>query len=188
MSTFIRQRVIATVASLLACAAAVAAPVDVELRPRISARDRQVVLGDVAYLRTTDLASMQRLVSLPLGPAPRAGRDAVLDRATLQRWIRLRLGFAAGELRWAGADYAVVRGTSGAGGVVDAGDVGSSDVLVARGDWVTLRVLSGPVRLEARAEALQAGDAGQVVRVRMAGATQAIDARVLARGSVEAMP
>lgn len=59
---------------------------------------------------------------------------------------------------------------------------------VSRGEWVTLQFNTGAVRMEGRAEALQGGDMGQVVRVRMARGSAPVEARVVARGRVEAMP
>ena len=60
--------------------------------------------------------------------------------------------------------------------------------LPLRGEWVTLLLKAGVTQLEGRAEALQEGDLGQVVKVRMAGAASSVDALVVDRGRVEAMP
>lgn len=60
--------------------------------------------------------------------------------------------------------------------------------LVARGEWVDLRYAVGGLRLATRAEALEAGRAGERVRVRLTGATQPVAARVVAPGEVEAFP
>jgi len=321
--------VIALLAVLAPCAVAARAlasgHVTIELRAEVEAAQRQVRLGDVAYLRTTDLGTMQRLLALPLGEAPRAGSEAVLDRELLARWIRLRAGIAPELLLWEGAQRAVVRtpvqavtperieGAARAvleqwlssravrfsveaaglrdsislppgraelkvrplpaGGQpasrmvvwVDAwvdgafirtvpvsfaveayGDawvtvapapagaalarplleqrqvsitdrraaplaaaadpaalqatrtLRAGDALttqntrtaagVERGQWVTLKFSAGGLQLEGRAEALQEGEPGQTVRVRLAGATQPVEARVVERGRVEAMP
>jgi flagellar basal body P-ring formation protein FlgA len=59
---------------------------------------------------------------------------------------------------------------------------------VRRGDMVSLQFRAGPVQLEGRAEALQEGELGQVVRVRMTGAAMPLHARVIEPGRVEAMP
>lgn len=56
---------------------------------------------------------------------------------------------------------------------------------VARGDWVALRVRSGAIEMEERAEALQNGRIGQTVNVKPAKATSAILARVVGPGQVE---
>lgn len=59
---------------------------------------------------------------------------------------------------------------------------------VRRGDVVALQFHSGGLRLESRAEALQEGDPGESVQVRMAGAQASIVARVVEAGKVEVMP
>ncbi|MES2938220.1 MAG: flagellar basal body P-ring formation chaperone FlgA [Pseudomonadota bacterium] len=59
---------------------------------------------------------------------------------------------------------------------------------VARGEWVTLQFNTGAVQMEGRAEALQGGDLGQVVRVRMARGSAPVEARIVAHGRVEALP
>jgi flagella basal body P-ring formation protein FlgA len=59
---------------------------------------------------------------------------------------------------------------------------------VLRGEWATLRSVSGPVVLEAAVEVLQDGRSGQKVRVRQRGATAVVMARVLGPGQVEVAP
>lgn len=59
---------------------------------------------------------------------------------------------------------------------------------VMRGEWATLRSVSGPVVLEAAVEVLQDGRSGQKVRVRQRGATAVVTARVLGPGQVEIAP
>jgi flagella basal body P-ring formation protein FlgA len=317
----VRQLLILVVCGLVAMPAAGGVAVnqiDIELRGEIEVADRQVRLGDVAYLRTNDLGTIQRLMALPLGEAPPAGREAVLDRGVLARWIRTRLGLAIDPQAWRGAQRTVVRtrmqvlaparieaearqalekwlaaratrfavepapqrerpplpagmaelkvrplpagnhvpsrmvvwvdtwvdgafvrtvpvsfaveawrdawvaaDTSPAGvrPVLEAREirvsgqratpVASTDIAttravhagepltrsnareakaVERGEWVALRFQSGGLQLEGRAEALQEGARGQVVRVRMSGAREAIEARVVERGRVEATP
>lgn len=59
---------------------------------------------------------------------------------------------------------------------------------VMRGEWATLRSVSGPVVLEAAVEVLQDGRSGQKVRVRQRGATAVVMARVVGPGQVEIAP
>lgn len=59
---------------------------------------------------------------------------------------------------------------------------------VMRGEWATMRAVSGPVVLEAAVEVLQDGRPGQKIRVRQKGATAAVTARVLGPGQVEIAP
>jgi flagellar basal body P-ring formation protein FlgA len=60
---------------------------------------------------------------------------------------------------------------------------------VLRGEWATLRSVTGPVTLESRVEVLQDGRVGQKVRVRpSAGAAAMVLARVVGRGQLELAP
>ena len=59
--------------------------------------------------------------------------------------------------------------------------------LVARGEWVALHLKSGGVELEGRAQALQDGELGQMVKVRSANRADPMTARIVAPGRVEAM-
>ncbi|HVZ46129.1 MAG TPA: flagellar basal body P-ring formation chaperone FlgA [Ramlibacter sp.] len=324
-----KARTLVAVATSLACALAAHArdlrpgEVEIDLHARVEPQNRQVLLGDVAFVRTTELGIAQRLVTLPLGDAPLAGGEAVLDRDALAAWIRTRLGVSPTQLVWAGAQRAVVRGAvqklasvrveekaraallewlapitsraavestgmredlalppgrielaarpfaagtqpvprmtvwidvsvdgafvrtipvtfmvdawregwvatealgagaaiggplvqqrevrSPAGGAapvsaastalrtvrpLKAGEVLTTAntkpaTAVARGDWVSLRFAAGALHLESRAEALQDGDVGQIVRVRLAGAPGPVEARIVSQGRVEAMP
>jgi flagella basal body P-ring formation protein FlgA len=58
--------------------------------------------------------------------------------------------------------------------------------MVARGEWVLLRLKSGQVEVERRAQVMQDGSLGQVVQVRSPGGSAPIAARVTASGKVEA--
>jgi flagella basal body P-ring formation protein FlgA len=103
------------VASLLALHAgtaradAAAAPVRIELRAEAVVTGPQVRLGDVAVIETLDLPMLERLVTLPLGPAPRTGAAVRLERGPLERWIRARTGLGPERIAWAGADSVGVR-------------------------------------------------------------------------------
>ena len=298
-----------------------AGEIEISLRPEAVTRARAVTLGDVAVLRSGDLATIRKLLALPLGETPRAGDHAILQRDSLSRWIRARTGIAAQQIVWLGeaqvlvrsatrtlparqtediataalhqwlaarttrfhatarppADIVVpdgavsitprplaqaqpttrmvvwldvavdgaflrsipvsfdveayregwvasqaiaagapldermlqpreiplgvsplARGSLLSGAVTARRTLQEGDVLtnvntrklaaVRRGDTVALLLQSGGVNLEGRAEALQEGEPGQVVRVRMTGASHAVNARVLARGRVEVMP
>ncbi len=299
--------------------------VEIALRANASAPQRLVRLGDVATIRTTDLAAIRRLVELPLGQAPRAGARVVLERQAVADWIRARLGIGSERLQWSGsersaltspaqqADPADIERTArgalqhwlaarssrfdvdsvgtpaglqlpagrvelaarpfpagqqpatrmvvwvdvavdgsfvrtvpvsfsvdaykqawvaampvGTGAalapqMLERREVGiasrgvpleldgdtpaplrslrslragealtshnvASALPVSRGDWVTLQFNTGAVQMEGRAEALQGGGLGQVVRVRMARGSAPVEARVVAHGRVEAIP
>jgi flagellar basal body P-ring formation protein FlgA len=92
--------------------AAASAPISVELRPQVKVAKGSVRLGDVAFLTTHDLPTLRRLMALPLGPSPRPGSPALLDRETIARWVQARSGLQtvdsalrvqAPVIRWSGA-------------------------------------------------------------------------------------
>jgi flagellar basal body P-ring formation protein FlgA len=56
---------------------------------------------------------------------------------------------------------------------------------IARGDWVALHLKSGLVELERRAQALQDGELGQIVKVRAVNDATPVEVLVVAPGRVE---
>lgn len=85
------------------------APVRIELRSEAVVSGPQVRLGDIAVLTTLDAPTLERLVELPLGAAPRTGTAVRIQRERLLRWVRARTGLRVEEIDWTGADVAVVR-------------------------------------------------------------------------------
>ena len=83
--------------------------VQIALRADIAVAGEQVSLGDIAILRTRDLPTIQRLMSLSLGRAPTAGAQAVVRREAIARWIRGHLGLGREQVLWSGPDEARVR-------------------------------------------------------------------------------
>lgn len=86
--------------------------VSIELRPQVKLDQSSVRLGDIAFLTTRDLPTLRRLMALPLGPAPRPGSPAMLDRDTIVRWVEARSGLQTVDsalrmqspaIRWTGA-------------------------------------------------------------------------------------
>ena len=86
--------------------------VSIELRPQVKLDQGSVRLGDIAFLTTRDLQMLRRLMALPLGPAPRPGSPALLDRDTIVRWVEARSGLQtvdsalrvqSSAIRWTGA-------------------------------------------------------------------------------------
>ena len=74
----------------------------VELRALTTVDTDAVVLGQVAYIRSTDLELVRSLVNLRIGPAPRFGASASVSRQALDRWIRRQTGTEAASLAWTG--------------------------------------------------------------------------------------
>jgi hypothetical protein len=186
--------------SALACAAfAQGAVTQIELRPSVVATQAEVHLGDVAQIHTQDLRAIRELVALPLGPRPPAGSEAVIRRDVLERWVRLRLGLSRALTDWRGAletrvhtpaRTRAVPARAAASVEREPGATGHEDRkpprLVTRGDWVLLHFRSGGVELETRAQVLQDGHPGEVVRVRAWSASEPVFARVISAGAVEA--
>lgn len=155
--------------------------VEIRLHDYADAQAAQVLLGDVATIHTGDLPSIAALVALPLGHAPAPGRESVLRREMLVRWVRTQTGRMSADVVWLGADQVVVRGTTALANGASAGPAGA---LVAKGDWAVLRARSGGIEIEDRVEILQAGALGDVVRVRGSASAASFLAKVTARGQV----
>lgn len=71
-----------------------------------------------------------------------------------------------------------------AGELVQLRDVGPAPA-VQRGEWITLLLSAGDVRVESRAEALQTGQPGQNIRVKPSGSTTSIVARITGKNVAE---
>jgi flagella basal body P-ring formation protein FlgA len=78
------------------------APIQIALSASVSVARADVSLGDIASLKTTDLDTLKRLMTLSIGPAPHAGETTRLGRAELARWIQAQAGVSAWRITWAG--------------------------------------------------------------------------------------
>lgn len=85
------------------------APVQIEMRAIANATTEQVVLGDLAIVRTHDAATIRDLVALPLGERPSAGGETTVRRDAIARWVRVRLGLGRSDVDWNGAAETIVR-------------------------------------------------------------------------------
>lgn len=179
-----RHAVFALLLPFQASTAQEAAAARIELRPTFTARESVVFLGDVADIHSHDLQTIRRLVALPLGDRPLAGAQTIVPRDSIERWARLRLGLPRVDISWGGAPEVAVRTPATAMPTASRSPKGA--VTVARGEWVSLRYRNGGVELESRAEVLQDGSTGDVVRVRASFANAPLQARVIAAGQVEA--
>lgn len=133
-------------AARAAGAGAPAARVSVELRPEVEVRGAQVWLGDVAILETDDLAALERLIAVPLGPAPRSGTVMRLERGPLLRWIRAQTGIPADQVSWRGPEGSSIRLALAevSGGEVAARAAAALSSAVERAGW---RPLLTPVQI-----------------------------------------
>lgn len=113
------MRSVLLLAGALAAVHAGAAPrVTLELRPELRTSGATVLLGEVAVVRSPELALVRRLLQLSVGPAPAAGEAARLARSDLAEWLQRRAGLAPDEIAWRGpasthvvAEGRVVEGT-----------------------------------------------------------------------------
>lgn len=183
MAASIRFGPLLLLAMSATCMGAKAAPaVEIRMRPVVDASAGHVLLGDAADIHASDLPTIANLVALPLGTAPSAGRETVLRRDAIARWVRTRTGLGTAEIAWTGAEDIVVRGREG--GAAPSGQPAA----VHKGDWAVLRSRAGAIEIEDRVEILQDGAAGDVVLVRGSASSASYSARVVARGTVEANP
>ena len=88
----------------------------VELSPRVEVFQSRVRLADIATIRAGDLETLQSLMDLPLGNAPRAGMSIGLDQATLDQWVQRNVARMRGPrqkvIRWNGASHTQVESAS----------------------------------------------------------------------------
>lgn len=121
----------------------------IELREQVQIDPGPVRLGDVAYIRSRDLDSVQRLIALPLGQAPRPGLAVALQRAVLEHWVQQHLAWqqrgAGAELIWSGAQQvrvAVAALRLPGQRVSDCAQAALTQWLQARGAQAQLRLLA----------------------------------------------
>lgn len=153
------MKAICVAVAALACSWALGAPrVTIALLPQVEVTGDAVVLGDVAYLSSPELALMQQLVHLPIGRVPRDGQAAVVDRERLARWVQREAGVAAGDLEWQGSDSArVLQPTRQLAGseLAKAATAALRDALRQRGMTGEVRVARWPRDLQVPAGAAQ---------------------------------
>ena len=102
-------QLLASAVLVLACAGA-SAQADADARPvvRLAARahasvdGERVSLRDVATVVQDDDGVAERLLGLDLGPAPRVGQLAHLQRSQLADWVRMFRPAAALQVQWSG--------------------------------------------------------------------------------------
>lgn len=167
---------------------------EVELKARPLAanlvpQSRMVVWMDV-------LAGGRFVRTVPVSFAVAAYREAWVAQSPIARGAALEPGMAERrEVPIVGRSGADIRLDSPVGDRRAARAVKDGEPLtvrntaplpaIARGDWVALHLKSGLVELERRAQALQDGELGQVVKVRAANNASPVEARVVAPGRVE---
>lgn len=117
--------------------------VRIELKSHATVSETDVRLGDIAFLTTRDLTLLRRLIALPIGPAPRPGADAWIDRGAVESWVYARAGLRT--LSYLSSDEVPSLHWSGATGIriESASQQLAAAVLLDAGRTVLVRHLSG---------------------------------------------
>jgi flagellar basal body P-ring formation protein FlgA len=134
----------------------------IELPPAVIVNDPEVKLGQIARLTSTDLLTMQRLTTLPLGTMSVANEDFVLDRASIARWVRSQTGLRENQIVWSG-EPAIKINLAGvslpSSAVIEAAHASLIQWLSSHSERFEVRPISeskdlnipsGPIRLSAR--------------------------------------
>ena len=89
---------------LFAAAVQAAAPARIALKSEAVVTERQVRLGAIATIESSDLATVERLVAMPVAMAPRPGYTDRLTREEIKRRLRTVTPGIRSPLAWEGAD------------------------------------------------------------------------------------
>jgi hypothetical protein len=89
---------------ILAGVAYAAAPARIALKSEAVVTERQVRLGAIATIESSDLATVERLVAMPVAMAPRPGYTDRLTREEIKRRLRTVTPGIRSPLAWEGAD------------------------------------------------------------------------------------
>jgi len=104
------RRIAVAIATLAlgALAAHAAAPARITLKSNAVVTQRQVTLGAIAAIASTDLATVSALAAMPVANAPRPGYTERITREELKRRIRTRTPGVRAPLSWDGADAVTI--------------------------------------------------------------------------------
>jgi flagella basal body P-ring formation protein FlgA len=187
-----RLGVVALAIAALSTMASAHAALRVDLHPTAEVASMRVTLGELATVTGDERDLVERISAVEVGNVAADGSASVVDRAALERWVRVRAGIESHDIAWSGAAGCRVRHAVAAtalpvmeGLPVHPGAFAGVHPLVARGGSATLRSVEGPIALESRVEVHDDGAMGQDVHVRLPGATADVVARVTGAGRVE---
>lgn len=99
------------VAAPTACVLAAEATLVFDLRERAEIDAERVHLGDLVEVRRNDEQLADSLLAMDLGPAPRLGQPAHIERDQLAAWVKARRPALAGRMAWEGVQTIEVRRT-----------------------------------------------------------------------------
>ncbi|MCO4855939.1 flagellar basal body P-ring formation chaperone FlgA [Herbaspirillum sp. WGmk3] len=120
--------------------------VEISLRSNVQVRHSQVLLGDIADMRSADTTLLSQLREIPLGSLPRTGL-AILNRSEIERWIRTRTGSQKPDMHWAGAERVEVVAQSqriNGSQLADAAHLALENWLSGRSERSEIELLSVP--------------------------------------------
>jgi len=83
---------------------------DIQIVMRESAmlEREKVTLSDVAHITTNDRDTLEKLVNLSIGQAPKFGQTFKLERRVLERWVKRSLGKQTIPTYWGGATITII--------------------------------------------------------------------------------
>lgn len=91
-------------ASCLLADMAAAKPVQLELRSTAQVKSARLVLADVVNADATTQREEAQLLAMPIGTMSLTAGNMVVQRKTLERWVRQHAGARSRDIRWTGAD------------------------------------------------------------------------------------
>jgi len=90
--------------SLLSVGSYAHAYVSIQLRPQVKIAQRELKLGDVAAITTTDLSELKWMMSLSIGRFFGTERSLILEKKTLMHWLLRNVPNASG-VKWSGPEF-----------------------------------------------------------------------------------
>jgi flagellar basal body P-ring formation protein FlgA len=99
-----RWALVTVAALVLSGVAQAAAPARIVLKSEAVVTERQVRLGALATIESSELATVERLVAMPVAMAPRPGYTERITREELKRRLRTVTPGIRSPLAWEGAD------------------------------------------------------------------------------------
>lgn len=87
---------------------AVAKPVLLELRSTAHVRSARLVLADVVNADATMQKEETQLLAMSIGTMSLTAGNMVVQRTSLEKWVRKHAGIRSRDIRWTGADAVII--------------------------------------------------------------------------------
>lgn len=88
----------------LMAGAAVAKPVQLELRSVVQVKSARLMLADVVNVDAATQREEVQLLAMPIGTMSLTAGNLVVQRKSLEKWVRQHTGARSRDIHWAGAD------------------------------------------------------------------------------------